>query len=278
MKMKTIWFIVILLIVATIFINLSLNKEKEEFKPLELNVGDIFTGIEYSNTMYVINYMIGDVTGDNEKDMIIAIGEKETVDSLFATKVDIVLYDAASKTFEKSGIKNFNGQNPKIILSDLTNDGIKDIIITLDNEDSSKNMRIITVKGGTMKEIFNQRDNRGLIFAGEIIDGVKAHLRCGKISKEMYIDLSDKKNDYIASKKIDESGKVICENRKVFTTGFITIDVVELNTQNGIQTTQRICAFDNNEIIDELTVIWKYENEKWQMKEAKGVRVGNLIY
>ena len=96
-----------------------LNKEKEEFKPLELNVGDIFTGIEYSNTMYVINYMIGDVTGDNEKDMIIAIGEKETVDSLFATKVDIVLYDASSKTFKKSGIKNFNGQNPKIILNDF---------------------------------------------------------------------------------------------------------------------------------------------------------------
>lgn len=278
MKMKTIWFVVILLIVATIFINLSLDKEEDEFKPLEMNVGDVFTGIDYKNTMYVINYMISDVTGDNEKDMIIAVGEKEAADSMVANNVDIVIYDVANRNFEKTGLKKFNGQNPKIFSSDLTSDGINDIIIVLDNEDNSKTMRAITLRNNSLKEFFNQQDNRGLVFAGEIIDGVKAYLRCGKISKEMYVDLLDKKNDYIASKKVDESGKVICQNKKVSTTGFITIEIVELNGQNGIQTTQRICAFDNNEIIDELTVIWKYENDKWQMKEAKGLRVGNLIY
>lgn len=278
MKMKTIWFIVILLIVATFFINLSLDKEEAEFKPLEMNVGDVFTGMDYSNTMFVINYIIGDVTGDNEKDMIIAVGEKEAADSMLARKVDIVIYDNMNRNFEKTGMKNFSGQNPKIILSDLTADGINDIIITLDNEDNTKNMRVITMKGGSLKEIFNQKDNRGLVLAGEIIDGVKAHLRCGKISKEMYIDLSDKKTDYIATKKVDESGKVICENKEVVTSGFKTIEIVEINEENAIQTTQMINAFDNTEILDEITTIWKYENEEWQMKEAKGIRVGNLLY
>ncbi len=278
MKMKIIWFIIILLVVTTIFINLSFNKEQEEFKPVEINVGDIFTGIDYPNAMYVVNYAIGDVNGDGENDMIIAIGEKESVESLKVEKVDVVMYDTKAQTFSKAGIKNFNGKNPKLILSDLTADGINDVICILEGEDASKTMRVVTMKNNSLKEIFNARDNRGLVFVGEMIDGIKAHLRCGKISKEMYLDLQDKKNDYMQTNKVDESGKIICDNKKIVTTGFCDIQVIEINNQKGIQTTQRICAFEEKDIIDELTVIWKYEDNKWQMKEARGMKLGNLLY
>ena len=91
MKMKTIWFAVILIIVATIFINLNFNDNTEEFKPLELNVGDVFSFLDYKNTMYVINYGVGDVTGDNQNDMVILVGEKEDVGNNFSKNMDTVM-------------------------------------------------------------------------------------------------------------------------------------------------------------------------------------------
>lgn len=279
MKMKTVWFITILLIVATICINMSLgDKEKSEFKPLELNVGDEFNKIEYQNQMYVINYKIGDVTGDGENDMIILIGEKDETNEMKSNKVDVVVYDTANKTFTKASLKNFSGQNSKILLNDLTGDEKMEVIIILENDDKTKNIRVVDVREDTLKDIWGQRDNRGIIFVGEIIDGVKAHLRCGNVAKELYLDLPDKKSDYIASKKIDESGKIICKNKKVTTTGFTSVEIVKLSDKSGIQTTQRICAFEDNDILDEVTVIWRFENGKWKMAEAEGVRVGNLIY
>lgn len=279
MKMKTIWFIAILIIIAVTFINISLDKnENKEFAPLEINVGDEFNEFEYKNQMYVLNYKVGDVTADGENDMIILIGEKDELGETKSKKIDVVVYDTANKTFIKGGLKNLNCQNSKIFLNDLTGDDKLEVIIIFENDDKIKNIRIVELKENTIKDIWGQRENRGIIFAGEIIDGVKAHLRCGKISKELYLDLEEKKSDYIASKKIDESGKIICENKKVTTTGFTSVEIVKLSDKYGIQTTQRICAFEDNDILDEVTVIWKFENGKWQMAEAEGIRLGNLIY
>lgn len=279
MKMKTIWFVAILLIIAVTFINISLDKNDEkEFVPLDINVGDEFNELEYKNQMYIINYKIGDVTCDGENDMIILIGEKNELSETKSEKIDVVIYDTANKTFISGGFKNLSGQNSKILLNDLTGDDKAEIIIITENNDKIKNIRIVEVKENAVKEIWNQKDNRGLIFVGEVIDGIKAHLRCGKISKELYLDLADKKEDYILAKKIDESGKVICENKKLTTTGFTSVEVVKLSDKYGLQTTQRICAFEDNDILDEVTVIWKYENGKWQIAEAEGIKLGNLIY
>lgn len=279
MKMKTICFVSILLIIAITFINISLDKNDEkEFVPLDINVGDEFNELEYKNQMYIINYKIGDVTCDGENDMIILIGEKNELSETKSEKIDVVIYDTANKTFISGGFKNLSGQNSKILLNDLTGDDKAEIIIITENNDKIKNIRIVEVKENAVKEIWNQKDNRGLIFVGEVIDGIKAHLRCGKISKELYLDLADKKEDYILAKKIDESGKVICENKKLTTTGFTSVEVVKLSDKYGLQTTQRICAFEDNDILDEVTVIWKYENGKWQIAEAEGIKLGNLIY
>lgn len=278
MKMKTIWFVVILIVVTTMIINVTFNNEKEEFKPLELNVGEVFKGIEYKNEMYVINYLINDVTGDNEKDMIILIGEKETFDNTYSKNADVVVYDTVCKVFLNADLKKFQGDMSKIILSDLTGDGINEIIVNLENKNKEKDVRIVTQNNETLKEIFGLKENKGINFTGEMIDGVKAHVRCNKLNKELYIDLTDKKTELIANKKVDESGKIISENKKIATSGFKTIEIVELNGQNGIQTTQMITTFDNNEIVDEITAIWKYEEGKWQIKEARGIKVGNLMY
>lgn len=278
MKMKTIWFVVILIIVTTIFINLKFDNNEEEFKPLEMNVGDVFEFGDYKNTMYVINYVIGDVTGDNEKEMIILVGEKEDLNSEHAMNVDVVVYDTKNKSFLKAGIKKFEGKGAKIFLAELTNDGVNEIIVCLENENKERSIRILENKNNSIKEIFGAKENNGIKFVGEMVDGVKAHVKCNKLNKELYIDLANEKEELLRNKNIDESGKIIGENKKINTTGFTSMDIVDLNNQKGIQTTQLITAFDEKHIVDEVIVIWKYEEGKWQIKEAKGTRMGNLIY
>lgn len=278
MKMKTIWFVVILVIFTTMIINITFNNKQEEFNPLELNVGDVFTQLSYKNEMYVINYIIDDITGDNEKDMIILVGEKESLDNTYSKNVDLVVYDTVNKKFLNADLNKFEGDMPKIIITDLTGEGINEILLSLENQNKEKNIRIVTNENETLKEIFGIKENKGINFAGEMIDGIKAHVRCNKLNKELYIDLTDKKSELITNKKIDESGKIISENKKVSTSGFKTIELVEINGQKGIQTTQIITAFDNTEIVDEITAIWKYEEGKWQIKEVRGSRVENMIY
>ena len=274
MKMKTIIFVTILIILTAIFVNYSSKeKGKEEFKPLELNVGDIFDKVEFSDTMYVLNYGIEDVTGDSKKDMILVVGNKENVDVPFAKKVDAVVFDTEKQTFQKANLKYYEGQNPRISFADYTGDGINEILLQLDYEDGTKNIRIVEVTGESMKEIFNRRDNRGVVFVGEMIDGIKAHLRCGKFSEEMYVDLSDMKTLLLENGKINDSGKMIAAEKTVTTTAFFSVENITLNNQSGLQTTQRIVAFPEKLILDEIKTIWKYENGKWQVVETKGNRV-----
>lgn len=277
MKIKTIFFVVILIFVTTLIINLTFDNNKEEFKPLELNVGDTFEELNYKNTMYVLNYMIEDVTGDNEKDMVILIGEKDENEMKYKN-IDVVVYDTINKNFLNAGLKNLKGELPKLFLGDLTGDNISDIIMTIDTENKVKEVRVVSLKNDSLKEIFGAKENKGINFVGDMIDGIKAHVKCNKLNKELYIDLSDIKSELIKNQKVDESGKIIHNNKKIATSGFTSVELVNLNNQNGIQTKQIIYAFDGTEIVDEITVIWKFEEGKWQVKEAKGARVGNLIY
>ena len=73
MKSKFFWLVLALCIIAFIFSFVSRNtNDAENFKPLELNVGDLFSYVDYGANMYVLNYAMDDVNGDGNKDMIIA--------------------------------------------------------------------------------------------------------------------------------------------------------------------------------------------------------------
>ena len=57
MKSKLIWLIFALILIGIIFSVVNNKKiENGEFKPLEINVGDEFSYIDYDNKMYVLKY------------------------------------------------------------------------------------------------------------------------------------------------------------------------------------------------------------------------------
>lgn len=279
MKNKLFWLIIILGVIAIIF---SLVKgptnEGTDFKPLEIDAGDEFTYIDYDNKMYVLNYMMKDVTGDGTNDMILVIGEKENVDDLMAHNMDLVIYEPNEERFYNLRLKNMEGTMPKLEAYDLTGDGILDVILSANNEDGSLNVRVVTFENGDFKEIMKAKDNKGIIFAGQFADGFKGNIKNNKYNKEVMLDLTDRKENYVTNGFYDESGRLLKTDGKIKTTNFVSLEFVQLDGYYGIQTMQRIIGFNNEDLLDEIIVIWKYENGKWVVKEAKGNMIGNILY
>ena len=118
----------------------------------------------------------------------------------------------------------------------------------------------------------------GIVFTGNFIDGFKAYLKCSKFNKEVNMDLSDRKENYITSGFFDDAGRLLKSGAKITTTSFNNVEFVQLDGYYGLQTIQKIIGFNNDDLLDEIIVIWKYENGKWNVKEAKGNIVGNLLY
>lgn len=277
MKNKSVWIIVIVLILLSVALKTFVKDEVIAEKPLNINVGDEFDFFESKNKKYVLNYTIGDITGDDINDMVILIGEKDSVENGFAKEIDVVLYNSGTNEYIKLELKKLDGDNPKIDLADFSGDGLSDAIITVQNN-GIYNARIITSQGGDLKEIFKDRDNKGLLFSLQLMDGFKLNVANKKLNVNNIIELQNEKDVYVKDKIFEESGKLIDKQVIPKTTGFVNMEVVELSDRYGIRTTQRIIVNDKMNIADEITVIWKYQDGKWQIKEAKGLRQGNLLY
>ena len=279
MKSKFFWLVLALCIIAFIFSFVSRNpNDAENFKPLELNVGDVFSYVDYGANMYVLNYAMDDVNGDGNKDMIIAIGEKAYPEDTVAQNMQIVLYNPATETFYATKLKKFSGEMPRIMIYELNGNGNKEIVLAANDEKGNITMRIVTLQDEKLEEIFKARDNKGIIFTGNFIDGFKVYLKCSKYKKEVNLELTDRKENYVTNGFFDESGRILKDDAKITISGFTSVDFVQLDGFYGIQTKQRIIGFNNDDLLDEIIVIWKYENGKWCVKEAKGSKVGNLLY
>ena len=206
MKNKLVWIAVFILILFAISLKVFVKEEKIVDKPLNINVGDEFTVFESKNKKYVLNYAVGDITGDNINDMVIIIGEKEIVESPYAQNVDIVLYDSSANRHLKLELKKLHGSNFKIELADFTGEDIFDVMIIAQNEDEYIS-RIITYADNKLMEIFKEKNNKGLYFSTELIDGFKVNISNKKLNINNIVELE--RDLCIKEKIFEESGKLI---------------------------------------------------------------------
>ncbi len=281
MSKKIAWISVILLITIIVLIKaFSNNGEEKDFKPIDKNIGDEFTELSYPNKMFIINYKVDDVNGDSENDMVLLIGEARDgngVSNENINNMDVVIYDSVGGKFLKAGADKLIGKNNKIEIGDFTGDQVKDIMIITENDGVMK-IRIFAFEFGKLKEIWKERNNKGLLFNGEFIDGFKVRVKNEKLNLDVKLDVANRKDEYMSNNVYDKSGKLIGEKKNVITSGFKTVDVVKLNDRNGTRTTQVVYGINNNDIIDEIQIVWKYNDGRWQMVEARGMKLGNLLY
>ena len=279
MVKRKIFLIIISIAIIAVAFSL-LNKEEETVEiPINIEVGQQFEGINYTKTKYVLNYKIADFNGDAVNDVAIFVGEKESVESKNVKNADIVFYDGALQKYINADLKKFDGESPRLEIADLTGDSLSDIVLILNNTSGDKTIRIVTLINEELKEIFKDKNNKYINFTGNFLDGFKINVNNKRLNINKELDLKNNITLLKENKIFDDSGKYLDgDNSKIRTTGFIEVDFVQLTDFMGIKTKQRIVTKDNKVIIDEFDIIWKYEEGKWQIKEAIGVKMGNLLY
>ena len=277
-KRKIILIIISMLIIVWAF-SLIDKEEKVVENPINIEIGQEFTGVEYSQKKYILNYKIADLNGDSTNDVVIFVGEKETPDAENVKNADIVYYDGALQKYVKADLKKFDGDSPRIEMADLTGDSLNDIIAILNNDNQDKSIRILTLTNESLKEIFKAIDNKYINFVGSFVDGFKVNIQNKKLNINKDLNLSNSSKSFIENGVFDDSGRCkISENFNIKTTGFVEIEFVQLTGNMGLKTKQKIITSDNKNIIDEISIVWKYEDGKWQIKEATGLKLGNLLY
>ena len=276
---------IILMIVAISLIAFAfsfLNSEPKVVEsPIDIEIGKIFSAVEYPQEMYILNYKIADLTGDSVNDVVILVGEKESPEKIDAKNMDIVLYDGVLQKYSNANLKKLEGASGRLELTDLTGDSLNDIVIILETGEKTgeKMIRVVTIEQQKLKEIWKAKDNHFIRFTGNFIDGFKVSLINRKLNINKELDLQNSSNKWIENGVFEQSGKcVVNDNFKIKTTSFVEIEFVQLTGSMGIKTKQRIITGDNKNLIEEINLIWKYEEGEWQIKEAIGVKLGNLLY
>lgn len=278
MKKRTIVVTVIAFIVIAVAVSLWGSKELMVQPPIAIEIGQVFTAIEYPNTKYVLQYKVADINNDESNDVIILVGEKESVEATSANNIDVVWYNGAMQTYGNADLKKLEGDMPRLELVDVTGDDGLDVVAIVNDAEGDKILRIVTLENNeTWKEIFKAKNNETIRFTGSFIDGYKVNVINRKLNVKQEMDLSQDADKWISNGVFDKSGKYL-GTAKISTTGFVSVDFVQLTGYMGIQTKQRIILSGTQEPIEEITILWKYEEGKWQMKEATGVKLGNLLY
>lgn len=270
-------FIILLIVVfMLIFNNANDNGKVPDFEPLEIEVGEKFEYLNYNKDMFVLNYEIADINNDGEKEIILIIGEK-TEEADYYKNIDVVIYNKGSSTFTVGKLKKYEGSQPKIYLKDIDGDTIQDIVVMTSLENMSNSMRIITIKNGEAREIFKDKEGKGLEISGQILDGFKAIVNIKKLKKEFEIDLSENKQNYVSSGFYEENGRLKTDKINVTSAGVYNIEFVKIDNQIGIKYTERIKGFDNLDIIEQLEVLIKYDKGDWIIIEAISENAGKII-
>ena len=276
MKIKFVVLTGILILLVLMF-NSSEKQEFTEFDPLEIEIGQEFNQMKTDNPKIILNYAFFDTIGNSKNNMIIVVGEK-TEEELIYKNIDLILYDAYTKSFTQKSLKGYQGGVIKITNADFDGDSIAEIMLTSDNLDKTKNVRIIKNSSGDLIELFGEKNNKGITGNGYFLDGFRGMIHFREINKELTYDLVDYKENYINSGFFAENGKLISDKKRIGMSNFTEIELIELSKSYGIKTKQKVKGFDNLDILDEIEVLWKFEGGKWILCEVNSLKHGNLLY
>ena len=104
----------------------------------------------------VIDWEMGDVTGDGTQDTVYLTGEK-TEGSPFWKNITLVILNGKTNMYERIPLKENMGYNPTIFLGDFTGNQIDDIQIVIDTGGSGGTVYayVFAFLNGEMKQIFD---------------------------------------------------------------------------------------------------------------------------
>ncbi|MFS0782114.1 hypothetical protein [Bacillus sp. 1P06AnD] len=208
------------------------------------------TGVEEMN-------MYADVTGNAVKDHIILRGSPlKKSDSTYKKMSLKILY--GKKTFQ---VPIGEGKAPRLLVEDITNDGIKDVIMTMKSLDQPESYEgnVFSFKKGkwiqvelpepVMTEAYFKNQ-----YAAEIVAG-----------KQLFkIDLNRKKEEY-ERLGIYRKG-LLNEPMELLVGGISMLKPVYGTYGTGFMATQKVSGISEGDPVGELNALWVLKNGKWKLQ------------
>nr|WP_246097073.1 hypothetical protein [Psychrobacillus soli] len=157
-------------------------------------------GTTNPHNQVVINWAMGDVTGDGVRDTVYLTGEK-TEGSPFWKNITLVILNGKTNMYERISLKENMGYNPTIFLGDFTGDRVDDIQIVIDTGGSGGTIYsyVFAFLEGKMKPIFDTDVyNEYSKYEVHYQDHYKATVTSSNPKKEYTLDLTYKGEEYLS--------------------------------------------------------------------------------
>ncbi|AOT68192.1 hypothetical protein [Geosporobacter ferrireducens] len=259
-----------LLLAGAIALSAS-NLTRAQAAENKYQIGNRFSNKALNTTenTYIIDYQSADVTGDNEADHILLIGDKlNSKDDIYAENLRIIVQDGKSKIYSEATCENLSGYEGTLFLGDFDGDKIKDVMLSAATGGSGGIIQhlIASFKDNTSIVIFGEKDNYGATIDGKYIDGFLAEIEFIHLGKTIRLDLSSSKDAYIDLGIYDKDGKLLSETIP-YAIPFSKLSPIDYNGDGTYEICgyQRIIGSCNADTISEVESLWKYENEKWKI-------------
>lgn len=264
------------LIVFLSFNSIALAAENKELDKFEINSKLHVPEVSVSPNSYILDYKVGDVTGDKIEDGVILVGVREGgSETAFIKNINIIIQNGNTKAFKKfmPGPMD-SGYEPKLLLGDFNGDKIPDILVSIATGGSGGTSfySLISFKDSKVKHLFDQEKfSYGLNFDVLFRENFKVEIKSKELRKSFTLDLSDKKDDYIELKVYDSQGKLLAPTTTGFAAGIIALEPVD-SDNNGtydLVTLQRFAGIANADTVGYASETWKYEGGKFALKNIE---------
>lgn len=235
-------------------------------------IGDQFKeplkGLTGSN--YVMMLEKGDVNGDKIEDEIIVVGQTETIEDIYHSKVNILIRDGKTENYKMA--KAGGGYDGKLFVGDFDGDKIDDVAISLNTGGSGGMVEntIVSFINENPKYLLNEESNKIFTVEGKYVDGFKAEIFIKELNKTIIINLETKKTDYIENKIYDEKGKILT-TVEPWVDGIKNLNALDYNGDETLEliAMTSLSGTSHADKIADIDFVMQYLDGKWEVKQMK---------
>lgn len=214
------------------------------------------------NSNSVIFSQNADVTGDGVLDTVFLTGKGRADNPEFYENIVLSVRDGRTgQTYIQSLAPDNVGYNPRFMLCNFNNDGLLDILTSIDSGGSGAFVynKLVTVKGGQFQELFNVAVFN-TEFKGQAVylNDYRVEITVPRLGRRYLVDVRDRKEIY-QGKIYDQNGQLIKP-----TTGEVSDLNVLYPTQNGrncgLLALQRVIGLFNADSLGYLETNFRWED------------------
>lgn len=204
-----------------------------------------------------------DVTGDDKKETILLKGEPYDPENGSMKNLSLEVLTSNDKTIR---IDLEGGIDPNVSFSDLNNDGVKDVFVTIPTEggEDTSNHYLYSFKNFIET---NLAVPNPLLINGQFVNGYKAKINIDATNESFIFDLIERKESYVQlglyqNGKLNEPSELTV-NQYGSLSPFLT-----KGEKLGLKGVQRISGAAGDTIAT-VESMWFYEDGKWKLTGTK---------